>query len=60
MQFINETQYPMKVIGGAYPEEVKGKFTQVLQPRSSSDVDIDPSTGGYVLIYLDGKILPDE
>ena len=56
MQFINETQYPMKVIGG-----VKKKFTQVLQPRSSSDLDIShPCAGGYVLIYLDGKLRPDD
>ena len=56
MQFINETQYPMKVIGGTAPKGVKTKFTQILQPRSSAVVSrtVD-SAGGYVIIYLDGK-----
>ena len=60
MQFINETQYPMKVIGGTYPESVKQKFTRVLQPRSSSIWRPNASFGGYVLIYLDGKLRPDD
>ena len=56
MQFINETQYPMKVIGRTAPKGVKTKFTQILQPRSSAVVSrtVD-SAGGYVIIYLDGK-----
>lgn len=55
-QFINETPYPMKVIGGTAPKGVKTKFTQILQPRSSAVVSptVD-SAGGYVIIYLDGK-----
>ena len=58
-QFINETQFPIKVIEYKVSEDVK-VFSENLKPRSSL-VRGDSSSRGYVLIYLDGQVrLGDE
>ena len=59
IQFINETQFPLKLCGTT-PE----KFTHVLQPRSSWYKDqpdfVYGAFIGYVIIFLDGKLHSDD
>ena len=57
-QFINETQFPMKVIEYKVSEDVK-VFSENLKPRSSL-LRGDVCSRGYVLIYWDGQVRPDD
>ena len=57
-QFINETQFPMKVIEYKVSEDVK-VFSENLKPRSSLFRG-DVCSRGYVLIYLDGQVRLDD
>ena len=59
MQFINETQCPMKVVGCRYISNQEQKASYVLQPGSSLEVG-ESNLRGYVLIYLDGRLRPDD
>jgi len=60
MQFINETNFPMKIVCGTAGKDVSGNtFTEAVKPRLSYDrFGISPF--GYVLIYLDGKLRSDD
>ena len=64
LQFINETQYPLKVIGGTAPKGKHVQFTHVLQPQTSFFADsvegLRNPLGGYVIIYIDGELRPDD
>lgn len=59
MQFINETQCPMKVVGYYNSEDLK-EFSAILRPRSSLGRWMSRCSRGYVLIYLDGQIHRDD
>ena len=62
IQFINETKFPLKVTCGTAGNNVREyKFTEAVQPRSHFDMESrgDFSVGGYVTIYLDGKLRSD-
>ena len=57
-QFINLTQFPMKVIEYKVSEDVK-VFSEDLKPRSSL-LRGSVCSRGYVLIYLDGQVRLDD
>ena len=60
VQFVNETDFPMKVVSGTAGECKKLEFVQDIQPWSSYPqgltFPLSPffSTGGYLMIYLNG------
>jgi len=60
MQFVNETNFPMKIVSGRAGKDVSGvTFAEVIKPRLSYDWFFN-SDFGYVLIYLDGKLRSDD
>lgn len=60
-QFINETPYPLKVVGNTVLKTKYLPFTQVVQRRSSVVIPLTPTdSGGYVIIYMDGKLRSDD
>ena len=64
IQFINETKFPSKIICGSVGKYIRQeKFTEAVKPRSSYEMQTAQemfSAGGYILIYLDGKVRPDD
>ena len=60
LQFINETPYPLKVVGGTVHKSKDSQFTEVVQRRSSVVRPIISLDCGYVIIYMDGKLRSDD
>ena len=60
LQFINETAYPLKVVGGTVLKKKDSPFRRVVQCRSSVVIPVTPDFGGYVIIYMDGKLRSDD
>ena len=67
--FINETNFPMKIVSGRFGQN-KGnlEFVQVVQPHASHPqravsftdfLGTGFSTGGYITLYLNGIVSPD-
>ncbi len=60
IQFINETNFPMKIVSGIVGRSQDGlEFVQDVQPHASfQSGHSDFSTGGYIIIYLNGILNP--
>ncbi len=60
VQFINETDFPIKIISGRVGWSDL-KFVQDVRPRASfhDQVGSTFSTGGYIIIYLNGILSPN-
>ena len=65
VQFINETDFPMKIVSGSVGESKSNlEFVQDIAPRSScwknANLAYSFSIGGYLIIYLNGILGSDE
>ena len=65
VQFINETDFPMKIVSGSVGESKSNlEFVQDIVPRSScwknANLAKSFSIGGYLIIYLNGILGSDE
>ena len=65
VQFINETDFPMKIVSGSVGESKSNlEFVQDIEPRSScwknANLAKSFSIGGYLIIYLNGILGSDE
>ena len=65
VQFINETDFPMKVVSGSVGASKSNlEFVQDIEPRSScwknANLAYSFSIGGYLIIYLNGILGSDE
>lgn len=58
--FINETPYPLKVVGRSVHKGKDSPFTRVVQRRSSVVIPNRTLDFGYVIIYMDGKLHSDD
>lgn len=63
VQFTNKTKFPMKIVCATVGKRFNNlEFTEVVQPDSS--IIKNPtgsfSVGGYILLYLDGKVRSDK
>lgn len=63
VQFINKTKFPIKIISGSVGDRVNNlKFTEAVEPASYVEKypTLSFSLGGYIIIYLDGKVREDD
>ena len=65
VQFINETDFPMKIVSGSVGVSKSNlEFVQEIEPRSScwknANLAYSFSIGGYLIIYLNGILGSDE
>ena len=65
VQFINETDFPMKIVSGSVGVSKSNlEFVQEIEPRSScwknANLAYSFSIGGYLIIYLNGILSSDE
>ena len=61
IQFINDVDLPIKIVSGevGWSRQNELQFVQIVPPRSRyrRETNFTFSTGGYIVLYLDGNML---